>query len=68
MMTNFASLEIVSFLLSTIFSPFSLVKANSDAEVTQYMALLSINAALNGIPVQMSAMSEQMQTVLTAQV
>jgi hypothetical protein len=68
MMKNFTSLYIVLFLPSTIFSPFSLAKANSDAEVTQYMALLSINAALNGIPVQMSAMSQQMQTVLTAQV
>ena len=61
MMKKFTSFYTVLFLLSTIFSPFSSAKASSDADVTQYMALLGINVALNGIPAQMSAMNQQMQ-------
>jgi hypothetical protein len=51
----------VLLVLITTFSQLSTAKSISDEDVKQYMALSGIDSALNGIPAQMGAMSQQMQ-------
>lgn len=60
-MKKLNALYFILFLFFTTFSALSSAKSISDEEVTQYLALSGIDAALQGIPAQMVAMNQQMQ-------
>ena len=60
-MKKINSLNFMIFILFATFSQLSSAKAINDDDVTQYLALSGIDAALQGIPAQMRAMNQQMQ-------
>lgn len=55
------SLYTLLFILLSTFSHLSSANTISDQDVAQYMKLSGVDAALDGIPTQMSAMNQQIQ-------